>query len=283
MAVDHELPASPARGGVVGRRIAGPVGARARLARRLDVLAALAESDMRARYGRGRWQAVKWLADPFAALGIYLLLVVFVLEVDDPAPGLSLACAIVPFQLVMMSVVNGLGAVQLRRSIIQNMRFDRTLIPASSVITESVAWLAALTLLPLMMAVYTVAPTPALLWLPAVLALTIVVSLALAYPATLIGVWFPDLRPFAVSLIRTLYFVAPGLVALDAIRGEKAAALIKVNPLTGIFEAYRDIFLYGQRPAAWEFLYPLGIAALVLVVAIPVYGRDQQHFAKVVE
>jgi ABC-type polysaccharide/polyol phosphate export permease len=280
MAVDHELPASPARGGVVGRRIAGPVGARARLARRLDVLAALAESDMRARYGRGRWQAVKWLADPFAALGIYLLLVVFVLDVDDPAPGLSLACAIVPFQLVMMSVVNGLGAVQLRRSIIQNMRFDRTLIPASSVITESVAWLAAL---PLMMAVYTVAPTPALLWLPAVLALTIVVSLALAYPATLIGVWFPDLRPFAVSLIRTLYFVAPGLVALDAIRGEKAAALIKVNPLTGIFEAYRDIFLYGQRPAAWEFLYPLGIAALVLVVAIPVYGRDQRHFAKVVE
>lgn len=199
---------------------------------------------MRARYGRGRWQLVKWLADPFAAIGIYLLLVIFVLDVDDPAPGLSLACAIVPFQLVMMSVVNGLAAVALRRSIVQNMRFDRTLIPLSSVITESMAWLAALTLLPLMMAIYTVGPTLALLWLPAVLALTIVVALALAYPACLIGVWFPDLRPFAVSLIRTLYFVAPGLVALDAIRGEKAAALIKLNPLTGIFEAYRDIFLY---------------------------------------
>jgi ABC-type polysaccharide/polyol phosphate export permease len=255
----------------------------ARLQYTIDLLFSLTASDLRSRYGRGPLLVVRWLAEPFALVGVYLVLTAVVLDRSGQATGLSLACAIVPFQLVMMSVVNGLGAVQLRRSIIQNMRFDRTLIPASSVITESVAWLAALTLLPLMMAVYTVAPTPALLWLPAVLALTIVVSLALAYPATLIGVWFPDLRPFAVSLIRTLYFVAPGLVALDAIRGEKAAALIKVNPLTGIFEAYRDIFLYGQRPAAWEFLYPLGIAALVLVVAIPVYGRDQRHFAKVVE
>jgi len=283
MAVEHDLTAPAASTGAADRRLTGAYGMHARLARRLNVLFALAESDMRARYGRGRWQLVKWLADPFAALGVYLLLVIFVLEVEEPAPGLSLTCAIVPFQLVMMSVVNGLGAVQLRRSIIQNMRFDRTLIPVSSVITESVAWLAALTLLPLMMAIYTVGPTLALLWLPAVLALTIAVALALAYPATLIGVWFPDLRPFAVSLIRTLYFVAPGLVALDAIRGEKAAALIKLNPLTGIFEAYRDIFLYGQRPAAWEFLYPLGIAALVLAVAVPVYVRDQRHFAKVVE
>lgn len=282
MAVEHDLPASPAQG-VAERRRSHASRLRAGLVRRLNVLFALAESDMRARYGRGRWKLVKWLADPFAALGVYLLLVVFVLDVDDPAPGLSLTCAIVPFQLVMMSVVNGLGAVQLRRSIIQNMRFDRTLIPVSSVLTESMAWLAALTLLPLMMAIYAVGPTPALAWLPAVLALTFVVSLALAYPATLIGVWFPDLRPFAVSLIRTLYFVAPGLVALDAIRGEKASALIKLNPLTGIFEAYRDVFLYGQRPAAWEFLCPLVIAALILAVAVPVYARDQRHFAKVVE
>lgn len=282
MAVDHDLTSSPP-GDVAERGRTGGRSLRARTARSLNVLVALAESDMRARYGRGRWRLVKWLADPFAALGVYLLLVVFVLEVDDPAPGLSLTCAIVPFQLVMMSVVNGLGAVSLRRSIIQNMGFDRTLVPVSSVLTESVAWLAALTLLPLMMAIYAVGPTLALAWLPAVLALTLAVSLALAYPATLIGVWFPDLRPFAVSLIRTLYFVAPGLVALDAIRGEKAGELIKLNPLTGIFEAYRDVFLYGQRPAAWEFLYPLGIAALVLAVAVPVYARDQRHFAKVVE
>src|SRR3712207_7638393 len=51
---------------------------------------------LRLRYGRGRAQLVKWLIDPFALVGVFLLLVVFVLDRDDPAPALSLACAVVP-------------------------------------------------------------------------------------------------------------------------------------------------------------------------------------------
>lgn len=64
------------------RRTAG-----ARLSRSLAVLVALAESDMRARYGRGRWQLIKWLVDPFAVAGVYLLLVTFVLNRPVPRPG----------------------------------------------------------------------------------------------------------------------------------------------------------------------------------------------------
>jgi homopolymeric O-antigen transport system permease protein len=261
--------------------LAGDLRAR-RLRRAWNVLVALAGSDMRSRYGRGRWQLVKWLADPFAALGIYLILVVFVLDVQIAAPGLSLACAIVPFQLLMASVINGLGAVQLRRSIILNMWFDRTLIPVSSVMTESIAGLAALTLLPLMMGIYGVAPTVSTLWLPAVLVLNLFLAVSFAYPASLVGVWFPDLRPFAVSLVRTLYFLAPGLVPLSEVSGD-AAKWLKLNPLTGIFQAFRDVLIYGQRPAAWELLYPLAFAAVLLAVFVPVYAREQRHFAKVAE
>ena len=66
MAVEHDLPAPPAQG-VAERRRSHASRLRAGLVRRLNVLFALAESDMRARYGRGRWKLVKWLADPFAA------------------------------------------------------------------------------------------------------------------------------------------------------------------------------------------------------------------------
>jgi ABC-type polysaccharide/polyol phosphate export permease len=79
-----------------------------------------------------------------------------------------------------------------------------------------------------------------------------------------------------------LYFVAPGLIALSEITG-RAHDLIRINPLTGLFEAFRDILLYGQRPAAWELLIPLGFAVVLLVAFVPVYRRDQVHFAKVVE
>ena len=62
---------------------------------RLDVLLALTESDLRARYGRGPWRLVKWLLDHFAVVGVYLLLVTVVLEREGRAPGLAIACAVV--------------------------------------------------------------------------------------------------------------------------------------------------------------------------------------------
>lgn len=253
-----------------------------RLGRKADVLLALTEADVRRRFGRGRFRLLKWLVDPFALVGVFLLLVTFVLDRPGTAPGLSLACAVVPFQLLMMSVAGALAAVSTRRSIVLNMDFDRTLIPISSVLTEAVAFGASIGVVVLMMGVYSVAPTTALLWVPLVVAVNLVVAVGFAYPASLLGLWFRDLRPFAISLVRTLYFVAPGLVPLSEIEG-RAGDIVRANPMTGLFESYRDVFLYGQRPAVWQLLFPLGVAAALLVVFVPLYRREQAQFAKVVE
>jgi ABC-type polysaccharide/polyol phosphate export permease len=248
--------------------------------RAFDVLLALTESDLRARYGRGAWQLLKWLVDPFALVGIYLLLVTFILHRPGEAPGLNLACAVIPFQLVMMTIVNAMASVQVRSSILRNMAFDRVLIPVSATLTEAVAFGASLILLVVMMAAYTVPPTAALVWLPVALVITLLFAVACAYVASLIGVWIPDIRPFVISLVRALFFLAPGLVAINSIGG-RAEELVKVNPLTGLFESYRSILLHGQTPHAWQLAIPFAWTVLLLAVALPLYLREQHQFAKV--
>jgi ABC-type polysaccharide/polyol phosphate export permease len=223
---------------------------------------------------------VKWLLDPFFILGVYLLLVTYVIDRPVDRSGLSLACSIVPFQLVMASVISGLNAIDARRSLITNMAFDRSLIPVAATLTEGAAFLASLSLLALMMAVYRVAPTAAILWLPLVLLVNLVLALAMAVPATLFGVWLPDLRGFAVSLVRTLYFVGPGLVPLSA-APPGSRDVLRLNPFTGLFEAYRSAVLYGVPPAPWMIAFPLLWAALIGAVFWPIYAREQRHFAKV--
>ena len=61
-----------------------------------------------------------------------------------------------------------------------------------------------------------------------------------------------------------------------------ARDLLPFNPLTGLFETFRDALLYGHSPAAWELLVPLGAAALVLAVSVPLYLREQSRIAKLV-
>jgi lipopolysaccharide transport system permease protein len=247
--------------------------------RTVETLAALTRADLRIRYGRGPLRRLKWLMDPIAALGIYLALIVFVIDRAGTAPGLSVACAVVPFQLVIMTVANSLRAVEVRRQIVGNMAFSRILIPVSATLTETIGFAACLILLPVMMAAYTIAPTPALLLLPVVIALTFVLAVAFAYPATLVGVWMQEISTFIISGTRTLFFVAPGLVALDEVSG-KTHDLLKLNPLSGIFESYRAIFIDGRAPAAWMLLVPLAYAVVLLAIFVPMFAREQRHLAK---
>ena len=142
---------------------------------------------------------------------------------------------------------HALTAANQRRSIILNMSFARPLIPVSSVLTETIAFAASLLLLAVMMVIYGVAPTVAILWLPVVIAVTILFSIGCAYPASLIGLWFPDLRVFFISFVRAMFFLAPGLVALSAIEGT-ANTLVRINPLTGLFEASETCFSTVHRP-----------------------------------
>ena len=246
----------------------------------IQMVQALALADLRVRYGRGPLRVLKWLLDPFALVGVYLLLVAVLLERPGRAPGLSLACAVVPFQALMSTTINALRAVELRAPVIINLAFPGTLLPLASVATESLAFGASGLLLVGMMAVYGIAPTAAVLWVPVLVCVTLLLAIAFAYAAAIVGLWHPELRQFAVSAVRTLFFAAPGLVALDAIHGG-AREILWINPLTGIFEAFRAVFLDGTSPAAWQLLVPTAIAGLILAVTVPVFRAEAPHLAKV--
>jgi ABC-type polysaccharide/polyol phosphate export permease len=77
-----------------------------------------------------------------------------------------------------------------------------------------------------------------------------------------------------------LFFIGPGLVPLSE-TSEGIRNVLKLNPLTGLFESYRDVFLTGEAPAAWQLLYPLAIGTVILGVFVPLYRAEQQQFAKV--
>jgi ABC-type polysaccharide/polyol phosphate export permease len=267
---------------VAGEAARAEDGLFARLGRAAAVLATLGAADLKLRYGRGRASTVKWLLDPIAATGVYLLLVEFVLDRPGGAWALSIACAVFPFQLVMMTIINALNAVRLRQPIISNMAFPRMLLPISSTLTESVAFVGTLPVFAIMMVAYREWPEASVLWPPLLVLTTVVFAAACAYPAALIGLWFRELHNFVVSGVRTLFFLAAGLIALDQVHG-LARDLLPLNPLTGIFEAYRNVLITGESPAWWHVLYPLAFAALLFAAFLPIYRSEQLQFAKVGE
>jgi lipopolysaccharide transport system permease protein len=275
--IDQVVERAPSAG-PAGEQLRAPV---VRLLRAFDLLRSLTEADLRFRYGRGPSRFIRWLMEPFALVGVYLLLVTFVLDQPGTAPGLSLAAVIVPFQLVISTVGNAMEAVPVRRPILLNMAFERNLIPVSSALTECASFVASFFIIAVMMAAYGIAPTFAFVWLPLVVLVNVYLAVAAAYAASLLGLWLRELKPFLLSFVRMLFFLSPGLVPLSE-TSPHIRSLLRLNPLTGLFEAYRGIFLYGRAPEAWELLYPTLISAVLLVVLVPLYRVEQRQFAKVV-
>jgi lipopolysaccharide transport system permease protein len=275
--IDQVVERAPTAG-PAGEQLRAPM---VRLLRAFDLLRSLTEADLRFRYGRGPSRFIRWLMEPFALVGVYLLLVTFVLDQPGVAPGLSLAAVIVPFQLVISTVGNAMEAVPVRRPILLNMAFERNLIPVSSALTECASFVASFFIIAVMMAAYGIAPTFAFVWLPLVVLVNVYLAVAAAYAASLLGLWLRELKPFLLSFVRMLFFLSPGLVPLSE-TSPQIRSLLRLNPLTGLFEAYRGIFLYGHAPAAWELLYPTLIGAVLLVVLVPLYRVEQRQFAKVV-
>lgn len=250
------------------------------IVRRLHILVALARSDLRIRYGRGGWQVVNWLITPFALVGIFVLLRLILGRGGNDA-ALSVACAVVPFQLILLAFDSSFGAVGLREPILLNRRFDRMLIPPAAVLTESLAFAASFLMFPLTMAIYGVGPTWSLLWLPIVVVATLVLAGGVAWPAALLGIWFPTTRVFASQGLRVLFFAAPGIVALAEIP-ENIRSWVVINPLTGLFESFRHVFMYGDSPEFWHLAYPVALGLVLTLVFLPLYRREQRHFAKLV-
>jgi lipopolysaccharide transport system permease protein len=248
--------------------------------RHAELLVTLAESDLRVRFGRGRWQLVKWLVDPVALIGVYLVFVAVLLDRGGEAPALSVALAVVPFQLIMRAVANGLTALPLRASIVRNMAFPGMVAPAAGLLTELAGFVACLPIVGALMAVYGIGPDAAIVWLPVVLSVTVLLALAGSYAAALVALWATDLKSFLLAAVRAAFFLAPGIVAYEQLP-QRAQDLVVLNPLSGIFEGWRAVLLHGEAPAAWHLLVPLAAAIMVLGVAYVLFQREQPHYAKV--
>ena len=177
-------------------------------------------------------------------------------------------------------MINAFQSVALRSSIILNMGFPRGLIPISAVLTETVVLTTSLILIPLMMVVYGVAPTAAILWLPVAFAVTVALSLALAYPAALFGIWYPEMMPFGVSLVRAMFFLATGLVALDQVSGT-ARDLLPFNPLTGLFESFATPSSTLRRRPHGSCCSPRRGGADPRTGFVPVYRSEQAQLREV--
>ena len=126
---------------------------------------------------------------------------------------------------------------------------------------------------------YQVPVTPAILFLPVVLLVQVTFTAAVALFLAMANLFYRDVKYLFEVVVTLWMFGSSVLYPLDSISGAPGV-LLKLNPMTPIIDAYRDVILYGRLPAMSEFAVLATASVAMLMAAWVVFHRSEYQFAE---
>lgn len=232
------------------------------LMRHHDLLWQLMRRDIAARY-RGAYLGRIWaFAVPILTLAVYT--VVFGTIFQRPASledgvgayALSLFCGFLPWWLFAETAGSAPQLILGRQSFVKKLNFPLEVLPVVHVGVSLFNSLAALAIFLVALAVEGVPFHATLLWLPLLYAILALWALGATYLLSAVGVFLRDLGHAVGVLLQLWFFATPIVYSLDMVP-PRLIFWLRLNPMTGVVDAFRQVAYYGHAPD----LYILGILA----------------------
>ena len=170
-------------------------------------------------------------------------------------------------------------------NLITKIYFPRLVIPISGVLSGLVDFAIAFVVLIGMMIFYGIAPTTAVVWLPAFFLLAMLTALGFGLWLSALNVRFRDVNYLVPFLVQVWMYVTPVIYGSTLIP-ERFRWLLALNPMTGVVEGFRWALLGSQLADAQPpgELFPISVAiALVVLGSGAIFFRNtERSFADII-
>lgn len=257
--------------------------------RHRQLVIALTQRDLKARY-RGSVLGFFWsLANPLLLLGVYTLVFTRFFprgaEAIDPYP-LFLFTGILPWTFFAGSLLEATNAISSNAALVKKVLFPAEALPLVVVLSYLSHFLLALPilLLAMMVAAFTGKNviTMNVLFFPLIALLQTGVIAGLALIVSSASVLFRDLRDIIQNVLQLLFFVTPILYWNVTIESAWLRALLRCNPMTPFVLAYQHIFFFGRPPALLDVVLMIFYAVAALLAGFITFERLRDTLAEAI-
>lgn len=259
-----------------------PAAPRAGLRRAWEVFRALTVADLRVTHDLRPIGILKWMLEPVSYMFVYFFLIATVIDEEQFAYPLYLLCALIPWRFFMGTFVAAMDLLPRYSFVITNTSTPTFALPMVTIASEAANMVIALLLFVPAVAYYGIDVWPAVVWLPVLLTVLVLLTTGPAYFSAVVGLYFPDYRGVVQNLVRATFFVSSALLPLEKIRElpREAQLVIRFNPLTGLFDAFRSVFRSGRSPEPIDLLIPVSAGVVLLLFGVGLYAWRMHEFAK---
>jgi len=217
---------------------------------------------------------------PLTNTAIFSVIFTRVASIDTTVPyPLFAYCGLLAWNFTAATLRSSVTSLTANGSLVTKIYFPREIFPLSSLLVALVDMVVGSTVLLALMAWYRVDVTAAVAVLPAIVAVHVLFTAAMALLLSMGNLFYRDVKHIFEVAIVAWMFATSVLYPTGAVGG-MAGSLLALNPMTQVIDAYRAVLLSGQLPAGRGFvLTALGSAALLLTSWL-VFHRSEFEFAE---
>ena len=233
---------------------------------------------------RGKYKksflGIMWsFINPLLQLLVYALVFPFILRIEEKNYVMFLFTALIPWNFFSTTISQSTSVVVGNGGIIKKVYFPREILPISIVISGAINFLVSCVIIFVALFISGIGISQYALFLPVVLFVQCVLTLAFCFVLSALTVYIRDLEYFINVLLQLWMYLTPVLYSIEMIP-EKFAKFFYLNPMVQIIVSYRDILYYQQMPNLKMLAILFGIGVIGVLVGYTIFKKLEKRFAE---
>ena len=244
-----------------------------------ELLKTNVKKDIRGKY-KGSFLGILWsFVNPLLQVLVYAIVFPYIMRVKTDNYLIFLICGIIPWTWFTTSISNGTNCITLNGNLIKKVYFPREILPISIVTSGMINFLISCLIILIFVLFGGLGISWHLIFLPLIILIQYVVTLALVFLLSAINVYVKDVEYLVIFFINMAFYATPVLYSTEMFNGW-FLWVFKLNPMAHLINAYRDIFYVHQVPQLTNLLVVLGIGLIILVLCYKAFDKLEKRFAE---
>ena len=246
------------------------------------MIRSLVHKDLRGRYQASVLGFLWTFIVPLCQLLVYTVVFSIILRSTVEKFYLYLFVALIPWNFFSSCLTGGSSCIIQQQSLVNKIYFPREVIPVAYVTGAFV------NMLYCEIVVFAVAlfsgvhfSIPGLLCLPVVMAIEYILALGITMIMSTVNVYFRVLEHILGIISMAWMFLTPIMYDMSIIPA-RLQPFFRLNPMTSVVTAYRDILYAGGVPELSTLGIALGMGAVFLALGFLVFGKLKRRFSEVI-
>lgn len=250
---------------------------------RKELLLQMTLREIKSRYKQSIMGYFWVILNPFFQIIIMSLVFSTIMRIPTYASAnipyiIFLYVALLPWSLFANSLSSATGSIVGNANLITKVYFPRSILLLSTILAKIVDFIFASTILIIFLIIYQIPVNLNVFWFIPIFVIQLILTFGLSFFLSASNLIYRDVQ-YLLNLIISLWFYLTPIVYPTEIVPDKLKILFKLNPMSVLINAYRQVILAGKIPNLSSLAIAFLVSVLTFLLGFAYFKKQEKTFA----